>query len=195
MTSILHLDSSARMEGSHSRKLGADLVASLKDNHPAASVTHRNTGEGISLIDEAWVQANFTPEAERNAEQKAKLAPSDTLVAELQVADHIVIGAPIYNFSVPASLKAWIDMVCRAGLTFRYTHEGPQGLLSGKKATIIVTSGGTPVGGDVDFATNYLVQVMNFIGITDVTIIDAGLLMADEQASLERAKEQMAEAA
>ncbi|MEN0039864.1 MAG: NAD(P)H-dependent oxidoreductase [Pseudomonadota bacterium] len=195
MTSILHLDSSARVEGSHSRKLGADFVTSLKEADPTATVTHRNTGQGIALIDEKWVQANFTPEAERNAEQKEKLALSDALVAELQAADHIVIGAPIYNFSVPASLKAWIDMVCRAGLTFRYTHEGPQGLLSDKKATIIVTSGGTPVRGDVDFATDYLVQVMNFIGITDVTIIDAGLLMADEQTSLDRAKEQMAEAA
>ena len=193
MTSILHIDSSARFDGSYSRKLGGELVDALKAD--GATVTHRNASDDMGFVDEAWVQANFTPEGERTAEQKTRLSLSDELVAELQAADHLVLGAPIYNFSVPASLKAWIDQVCRAGVTFRYTQDGPEGLLDGKKATIIITSGGTPVRSEVDFATAYLTQVMNFIGIKDVTIIDAGLLMADEDASLSRAREQMALAA
>ena len=122
------------------------------------------------------VTANFTDPADRSAEQKEKLAASDAFVAQVKAADTLVIGTPIYNFSVPAAVKAWIDMIARARETFRYTENGPEGLLQGKKAIIVITSGGTPVGSEIDYATNYLRHVMGFIGITDVTIVDAGRL-------------------
>lgn len=108
-----------------------------------------------------------------------KLALSDTLVGELKSADTIVIGTPVYNFAVPAALKAWIDLVARARETFQYTEDGPVGLLQGKKAYVIIASGGTKVGSEIDFAGNYLKHVLGFIGITDVTIVAADQLMME----------------
>lgn len=105
--------------------------------------------------------------------QRAALSVSDTLIKELQSADTIVIGVPIYNFSIPASLKAWIDQVARAGVTFKYTETGPEGLLTGKRAVLVVSSGGVAVGSDYDFATGYMRHVLGFIGITDVDIVAA----------------------
>jgi len=106
------------------------------------------------------------------------LAFSDTLIKELQDADTIVIGVPIYNFGSPASLKAWMDLVARPRVTFRYTEGGPEGLLKGKKAIITAASGGVPVGSDKDFATRHLTFFLGFLGITDVTIIDTKLAEA-----------------
>ena len=100
----------------------------------------------------------------------ARLALSDQLIRELQDADTIVIGAPIYNFGAPASLKAWMDLVARPGVTFRYTPDGPEGLLTGKKAIVTVASGGVPVGSDIDFLSSHLKFFLGFIGITDVEI-------------------------
>ena len=117
--------------------------------------------------------ATNTPAEDRTAAQREKLAFSDTLVDELKAADIVVIGAPIHNFSVPASLKAWIDLVARVRLTFRYTENGPVGLLEGKKAYVLTPSGGVPVGSPVDFATPYLRHALAFIGIDDVEIIGA----------------------
>ena len=103
---------------------------------------------------------------------------------ELKDADTVVIGTPIYNFHVPAALKAWIDMVARARETFRYTENGPEGLLSGKKVYVVVTSGGTVLGSEADFITNWLTFVLGFIGLNDVTFIDSsGLMMDHEKAS------------
>jgi FMN-dependent NADH-azoreductase len=101
------------------------------------------------------------------------------LIAELEAADTIVIGVPLYNFGIPAALKAWIDLIARARRTFRYTEAGPEGLLKDKKAYLVVASGGVPVGSDYDFATGYLRHVLGFVGITDVTVIDAGQQMMD----------------
>lgn len=186
-THVLRIDTSARKGGSVSRQLTDEIITRLTP----AKVTTRDLADGIALIDEAWVEANFTPAAERSADHKATLAGSDTLVAELQAADTLVIGLPVYNFSVPTALKAWVDQVARAGLTFRYTADGPKGLLTGKRAIIAIASGGTQLDSDIDFAGRYLRHVLGFIGITQVEFIRADAMMTDAGA-LERAQAQVA---
>jgi len=170
---ILEVQASARAEGSVSRDLTADLIAALEDRYGTADITRRDLAQGLPFVDEAWVGANLTAPEERTSTQHQILSRSDDLVAELQEADVIVIGAPMYNFSVPAVLKAWIDMIARARLTFRYTENGVEGLLKGKRAYVVVPSGGVPVGTPVDFATPYLRHALGFVGITDVEFIGA----------------------
>lgn len=176
---ILRIDASARKTNSVTRELTSALVKRLTDKDPNAKILTRDVSAGLPFLDEEWVGANFTDPSERNAEQQAKLSFSDTLVDELKSADTIVIGTPIYNFSVPAALKAWIDQIARARETFKYTENGPVGLLEGKKAYVLVASGGTKVGSEIDFAATYLKHVLGFVGIADVTIIAADQLMAD----------------
>ncbi|MCV6592525.1 MAG: NAD(P)H-dependent oxidoreductase [Silicimonas sp.] len=172
---ILRIEASARTDGSVSRSINDLVIKDLSDSGPV-QVTLRDLGMPLPQIDADWVAANFTAPAERTDAQKTTLALSDTLVAEVQTADVIVIGLPVYNFSVPASLKAWIDLVARVGETFRYTETGPEGLLSGKRAIVSFASGGTPAGSEIDFATPYLRHVLGFLGITDVEIVTADLL-------------------
>jgi FMN-dependent NADH-azoreductase len=190
---VLEINASARQDGSMSRRLVRDLLEALQDRHPGTRVTRRDLAAGLPFIDEAWVGANFTPEEERSAEDRATLALSDELVAELEAADILVIGAPIYNFSVPSTLKAWIDMVARARKTFRYTDSGVEGLLKGKKAFVVVPSGGVPVGSAVDFATPYLRHMLGFIGITDVEIIGAQGADRGNDEALDGARARIAE--
>jgi FMN-dependent NADH-azoreductase len=135
--------------------------------------------------------ANFTPVEERTPAHKAKLAFSDTLVSEIATTDTLVIATPIYNFGIPATLKAWVDLIARVGLTFRYTAEGPVGLLEGKRAIILVASGGTAVGSSIDFATPYLKQALAFIGITDVEIIASDAMGKDATEKREQASSQI----
>ncbi|PWE17449.1 FMN-dependent NADH-azoreductase [Marinicauda salina] len=169
---ILRVDASARVEGSVSRALSARLADRLAV--PDGTVTVRDlAADPVPQVDAAWVEANFTPAEDRTDAQRAALAGSDALVAELQAADAIVIGVPIYNFSIPAALKAWIDQIARARLTFRYTENGPEGLLKNKTAWLVVASGGVAVDSPVDFATGYLRHVLGFVGIDDVRIVDA----------------------
>lgn len=165
---ILHIDSSARISGSETRRITAEVVAEL-----GGSVTRRDLATPLPLLTEDWVGANFTAADQRSPDQQDTLALSDTLVDELIAADVIIIGAPIYNFSVPAVLKAWVDLIARVGRSFHYTENGPQGLLSGKRAIIAMASGGTPLGSDWDFATGYLRHIMGFVGITDVSFVSA----------------------
>lgn len=190
---ILHIDASARQDGSISRSLTADLVAALESRHGKVTITRRDLADGIPLITGDWVGANFTPAEDRSAEQRDTLALSDELVAELAAADIVVIGSPIYNFSVPAALKAWIDMIARARLTFRYTESGVEGLLEGKKAYVVVPSGGVPVGSPVDFATPYLRHALGFVGISDVEIIGAQGADRDNGEALDNARARIAE--
>ncbi|MDH3266802.1 MAG: NAD(P)H-dependent oxidoreductase, partial [Gammaproteobacteria bacterium] len=129
----------------------------------------------------------------RDAAQREALAFSDRLVAELQHADAIVIGAPIYNFNIPAALKAWIDMIARARVTFRYTDNGPKGLLEGKKAYIVVASGGVKIGSKADFATPYLRHALAFVGITDVEFIGAEQLNSRAQEAIDAARVRIAD--
>lgn len=184
---VLRIDASARKEGSVTRDLTDSVVAQLN----AERVVTRDLLDGISLLDEGWLAANWTAAAERTEAQQKALAASDTLIEELKAADTLVIGAPIYNFGIPAALKAWIDQVARAGITFKYTDQGPKGLLEGKRAIIVTASGGTKVGSEIDFATGYLKFALGFIGITDVEIVAADQMALDADASLSAAKEQV----
>lgn len=172
---ILHINASARVDGSVTRDISTQLVQQLQHQQDAAIVS-RDLAKGVEFIDANWIGANFTDPAARSPEQNNALALSDSLVAELEQATHIVIAAPIYNFSVPASLKAWIDQVARARVTFRYTENGPEGLLKGKKAYLVVASGGVPLGSEVDYASTYLRHVLGFLGIVDVTLVNANEL-------------------
>ena len=190
---ILEVAASGRNEGSVSRMLSADLIAALEERHGTIDLTRRDLGKGVPFVDEAWIDANFTAPDERSAGQRAALAESDALVAELKAADTLVIGTPIYNFGIPAALKAWIDMVARARLTFRYTENGPKGLLEGKKAYVIIASGGVPVDSAVDFATPYLRHALAFIGITDVELIAADRLNSRSEESIDAARARIAE--
>jgi FMN-dependent NADH-azoreductase len=185
---ILRIDASARRAGSVSR----DLVDRIIDRiAPDATVTTRDLAQGLPLIDEAWVGANFTPAHDRTEDQRATLALSDTLIAELRAADTLVIGLPIYNFGVPATLKAWVDQVARAGVTFRYTEHGPVGLLEGKRAIVAVASGGTEAGSEIDFATGYIRHMLAFIGITEVEFVTADRLMLDVDGTMRKALAQV----
>ncbi|WP_425046665.1 FMN-dependent NADH-azoreductase [Primorskyibacter sp. S87] len=188
---ILHIDASARRKNSATRALSDEIVAKLD----ASRVIRRDLAAPLPLINEAWVDANFTPADQRSAEQRDTLALSDTLVRELSEADTIVIGLPVYNFSVPAAFKAWVDLVARAGLTFAYTENGPNGLLKGKRAILAVASGGMPLGSKADFASTYARHVLGFIGITDVEIIAAEQTSIDPEAALKSAKSALGELA
>lgn len=189
---VLELNASARTGDSVSRMLAAELVRALKTEIGDIALATRDLGEGIPLLSEDWIEANFTPAEERTRSQRETLSLSDTLVAELQSADIVVIGVPVYNFGIAAALKAWIDMVARARLTFRYTSDGPEGLLKNKTAYLVVASGGVPVGSPADFATPYLRHALAFLGITDVHIVAADQLNSDADAALDRARQAIA---
>ena len=188
---LLHIDTSARRSGSTSRDLSAQIVDRLAPD----TVLRRDLANALPLIDETWIGANFTPEDQRDDAQRAQMALSDELVAELKAADTLAIGLPIYNYSVPATLKAWIDMVARVGVTFRYSEVSPEGLLKGKRAVLAVTSGGTPVGSEIDFATGYLSHVLGFIGITDVEIVAADRMSVDADVALKAVNNALAKIA
>ena len=190
---ILEVSASGRRGDSVSRRLTADVISALEDRYGSASLVRRDLNDGIGFVDESWIAANFTAPEERTATQLERLAESDALVAELQAADVIVIGAPIYNFGVPATLKAWVDQVARVRVTFRYTDAGPEGLLEGKKAYVVVASGGVPVDAAVDFATPYLRHVLGFLGIDDVEVIAADRLNVRGAEAVDEARRDIAE--
>lgn len=186
---ILHIDASALMDGSSTRTMTRKIVDALGGN----DVVYRDVAEGLPFVTQDWVHANFTDESERSDAQKTLLAGSDALINELERADTIVIGVPVYNFGIPAALKAWIDMVARARKTFKYTENGPVGLLEGKKVYLAIASGGTEVGGDIDFATGYMKHIMGFLGLHDVTIFSAGQQMARGEEALKSALDEIAQ--
>ena len=188
MTKVLRIDASMRKEGSTTRALTDKVVARLG----AASVVTRDLTDGVEFVDADWIGANFTDPAERSEEQKARLLNSDALIAEIRAADVLVIGLPVYNFGPPAALKAWIDQICRARETFRYTENGPVGLLEGKRAIVVMASGGTAAGSAIDFASTYMRHVLGFVGIQDVQIIAADRQMVDAEAALAKADEAIA---
>lgn len=180
---ILRVDGSARTEGSVSRALTDRIIARFD----TADVTVRDLATPLPQIDEGWVGANFTAAEQRTPAQAQTLALSDELVQELRAADVVVLGVPVYNFSVPAALKAWIDLIARAGETFAYTEAGPQGLLTGKRAIVALASGGTEIGSDIDFAGRYVRHMLNFIGISDVEFISADQLAIDAEGAMQKA--------
>jgi FMN-dependent NADH-azoreductase len=190
---VLEVSASGRRADSVSRMLTREIVTALETRSDNIELTHRDLSNGISLVDEQWINANFTAEEDRSTEQRDVLAQSDALVGELQAADVIVIGAPIYNFGIPAALKAWVDMIARARLTFRYTSTGPEGLLTGKKAYIVIASGGVAVDSAIDFATPYLRQALRFVGITDIEIVAADQLNSVGDDSIDAARVRIAD--
>ena len=191
--SVLRIDASARRNDSTTRNLTDTVIDRLRNAVSDLRLHRRDLTESLPHVSEPWVQANFTDPEQRNAEQQQTLSLSDALVTELQDADVIVIGIPVYNFGIPAALKAWIDMVARARLTFRYTENGPQGLLQGKKAILAVASGGTEIGSPIDFATPYMRHVLSFLGITDVSIVAAGQQMVHGENAVNSALTQIDE--
>ncbi len=187
---VLQLDASASPAASSSRKLGQRLLEKLGESADI-ELRVRDLNHDLSFIDSDWVGANLTAAAEREPAQVERLLFSDALIDELKWADRIVLTTPMYNFSVPATLKAWIDLVCRAGVTFRYTPDGPVGLLQGKSAHIVITTGGVPLGSPADFLSGYLRQIFGFIGIDDVELIAADRMNVDAEASFAGALEQI----
>lgn len=185
---ILRIDASARTQGSVSRALADRVIERLAPD----TVISRDLGTALPQLDADWITANFTPQADRSAEQRDRLALSDILVEELMQASTLVISVPIYNFGIPASLKAWIDLVARVGVTFRYTPEGPKGLLENKRAVLVLASGGTEVDSPVDFATPYLRHVLGFIGITDIQVVRSDRQMVDAKAAQVQAEADLA---
>ena len=167
---VLHIDSSVAGEASRSRAISKTEVERLQ---PTKVIRRDLAAEPLPYIDQIWTETRLKPEADLTYCDKQILSLSDNLIEELKAASTIVIGVPLYNFSMPASLKAWIDLVARPKVTFKYTDKGPVGLLEGKKAIVVIASGGIPVGSEKDFASSHLKVFLEFIGINDITVVDA----------------------
>ena len=192
---ILQINASARSTGGNSTRLADTITGRLRRQNPAARVALRDLAtQPHPVLDEAALGALFTPADQRTAEQAARVALDDALIAQVQAADVLVLGVPMYNFGVPASLKNWIDAISRAGVTFRYTENGAEGLLKGKKVYVALARGGKYRGTAADTQVPYLRTLLAFLGMTDVHFIYAeGLNMgADaEQRGLAAAYEEI----
>jgi len=178
MATLLNIQSSPRGTSSLSRILSQDFVTEWQRTHDNGSTVLRDLAETqLPFVGVPWIGGVFVPPESRSAEQREALRVSDELIAELFVADHILIGTPMYNFAVPANLKAWIDLIVRP----RVTHSGPperRGLVTGKRCTILIASGGVydeglPAAAS-DFESGYLKRILAFVGITDVEVVMAG---------------------
>lgn len=188
---ILKINSSANTSTSVSRKYVDAIVNKIKEQNKDAEVIDRDVvKDELPHLNGAMLDSFFAQE-ERTAAQKEAVKVSDKLVEELLSADTLVIGAPIYNFSLPATLKTYIDLIVRAGITFKYTEQGPVGLVGNKKAYIVIPSGGVALNSEVDFNTPYIKQVLAFLGITDVTIIALDQLMMGAEAKIKQAEAQI----
>ena len=201
MSRILQINSSARRvvdgQGSVSTRLAQELVARLQTQHPGSELTVRDLAlQPHPVLDEAALQALFTPAEQRSIEQAARVALDDALIAEVQAADVLVIGSPMINFGVSAQLKNWIDAISRARVTFQYTANGPEGLLKNKKVYVLLARGGIYRDQPSDTVVPYLRTVLGFLGMSDVQFIYAeGLAMGPdaEAAAWEAAREQIRE--
>ncbi len=199
MNTLLHIKASLFADHGQSSQLSDAYVAAWRQRHAEGQVITRDFARApMPHLDGATLEAFVTPPAQRNAAQQAAVDHSDRLIAELALADVVVIGLPMYNLGMPSMLKAWFDHVMRAGKTFRYTEAGPQGLLAGKKAVVFATRGGRYAGTAGDVQTQYVRNLLGFIGISDVEFVYAeGLSMgqAAKAAGLAQAHEAMAELA
>jgi FMN-dependent NADH-azoreductase len=179
MSTLLHIDSSPMGDYSVSRHLSSEFTRQWQEQHPGAKVITRDlTTSGLTPITAAWVGAAYTPEANRTPEQAELLKVSDALLAELFEADEYVFGVPMHNFAPPSTFKLWIDLIARVGRTFAYGANGPEGLLQGKKATLLISTGGqygpaTPTA-QLNFVEPYIRTVFGFLGIADLTVVTAG---------------------
>src|SRR5437660_6091073 len=198
MMRILQITSRARRDASHSTRLATRVVQRLHDADPEATLIVRDLNAARHpFLDEAALGALFTPAAQRTPEQAARVALDDALIAEIQAADVVVLGVPMYNFGVPAPLKNWIDAISRAGVTFRYTEKGPEGLLKAKKVYVALTRGGQYRNTPSDTQVPYLKTVFTFLVMTDVQFVYAeGLAMGPdaERNGIASAHEQIEEA-
>jgi len=188
---ILKINSSIQTAKSVGRKLVDQIVSRLANNE--SKIIERDLAMGLPLLTQDMVNAFYTPEDERTDAQKEELSLSNLLIKEIEDSEIIVMGIPIYNFSIPASVKAYFDLIARVGVTFKYTNMGPVGLFENKKVYVVITSGGTAFMGDGDFASGYIKYFLGFIGITDVNFISADQLVANSEVQLENAKKQIAE--
>ena len=181
---ILQINSSARSAGANSTRLADAVTTRLKAANPGAVVELRDlAAHPHPVLDEAALGALFTPAEQRSPEQAARVALDDALIAQVQAADVIVLGVPMYNFGVPVQLKTWSDAIARAGVTFRYTENGPEGLVKGKKVYVALARGGVYRDTPADSQVPYLKGVLGFLGMTDVEFIYAeGLAMGPESA-------------
>ena len=176
MTNILHITSSIRGDDSVSTSLGNRLVEKLAGKNV---VTRDLAKNDLPFIDAERHAANLAPYADRSEAQHGLAKIADELIDELEAADTIVFSVPVYNFTIPATLKAWADLVARAGRTFRYTQNGPEGLLTGKTVYITAATGGTAIGSDIDFMSPWLKFFLGFLGMTDVRIVAADGIMGE----------------
>jgi FMN-dependent NADH-azoreductase len=182
MSTLLHINVSPREKDSISRRLSEAAVQAWKHKNPEGRVIERDLAKTpLTFVDAAWIEGAFSPPEYHTEKHKQALALSDELVSELLEADEIILGTPMYNFAIPAALKAWIDHVVRVGKTFRYRADGtPEGLLAGKntKVLVMVASGGKYVNEPelvaLDHEIPYLRFILGFMGITDVRFVQSG---------------------
>lgn len=176
MTQLLVVETSPRGAQSVSRQMTQRFLTAWRNANPQGQIVHRDLVESrLSFVTAPWLQAYFTPPADQPQAMKEELRLSDVLVAELFAADHLVISSPVYNYNIPASLKAWVDHIVRKGATLGFDG---QGLVKGKKATLLLASGGDYTDGSPiqnrDVATQYLRLILGVIGIEDVTVVAGG---------------------
>ena len=176
MTTLLVVETSPRGSGSISRNMTQSFLKRWKTANPSGEIIERDLVKtDLQFITEHWLEAYFTPADQHTSQMQERLQLSDELIDELQAADHLVIATPVYNYNVPASLKAWIDAIVRKGKTLGFDGHG---LVTDKKATVLIASGGVYTEGaflqDRDIATHYLRLILKVIGITDVTFIAGG---------------------
>lgn len=199
MRKLLQLKTSLFSDHGESSRLSDAFVTAWRERYPDAEIVTRDfASDPVPHLDGEGFQAFLTKPDDRNTEQRVKVAYSDGLIEELKAADAIVIGLPMYNLGIPSMLKAYFDHIARAGITFRYTETGPQGLLSGKRAYIFAARGGHYVGTPFDTQTDYVRNILGFVGITDVEFVYAeGLNMGKEskEAGLRAAHTELAQIA
>ncbi|SEI24299.1 FMN-dependent NADH-azoreductase [Pseudomonas fuscovaginae UPB0736] len=199
MSRVLIIESSARQQDSISRQLTQQFISQWKAAHPADEISVRDLAKSpVPHLDINLLGGWMKPQEQRSEIEQASLERSNELTDELLAADVLVLAAPMYNFAIPSTLKAWLDHVLRAGVTFKYTDTGPQGLLTGKQAYVLTARGGLYAGGTQDHQEPYLRQVLAFIGIHDVNFIHAeGLNMGGDfhEKGLNQAKARLAQIA
>ena len=177
MTTVLHLSSSARGDESATRSLGNALAAGLAGD--GATLVERHLTDAVPLLTDEV--GNLLASPEGTSDSKGVLAMSDELIAELEAADVLVIGCPLYNFGPPAALKAWADLIARGGRTFAETPEGPKGTVADRPTYIVAASGGAPIGSPVDHGTTWLTTFLGWLGITSVETVAASQIMMDPE--------------
>lgn len=199
MSRVLIIESSARQQGSVSRQLTQQFIGQWQVEHPADQISVRDLATNpVPHLDSNLMGGWMKPAEQRNEVEQFALERSNQLTDELVAADVLVLAAPMYNFAIPSTLKAWFDHVLRAGVTFKYGETGPQGLLTGKRAYVLTARGGIYAGSPLDHQEPYLRQVLGFVGIHDVTFIHAeGLNMGGDflEKGLNQAKAKLAQIA